>query len=63
MVASHTEEAEGLITMYWGFEEEKKEEDGQQMLAQGQSSSHTHTHTKEAQTLILSPLCTCVTLL
>ena len=27
--------------MYWGFEEEKKEEYWQQMLAQGQPSSHT----------------------
>ena len=34
--------------MYWGFGEEKnKEEDWQQMLAQGQSSSHTHKKFEE----------------
>ena len=37
--------------MYWGFGEKKqKEEDWQQMLAQGQSSSHTHRKTNKQKT-------------
>ena len=40
---SHIEEQNdlplGYTSIYWGFGEAKKEEDGQQMIAQGQSSS------------------------
>ena len=45
--------------MYWGAlgrRKEKKEEDRQQRLAQGQSSSHTHTqyiYTKLKKYLVL----------
>ena len=34
--------------MYWGFGEEKKEEDWQQMLAQGQSSSKERNKHKKS---------------
>ena len=38
VATAHREELEGLTTKYWGFGEgNKKEEDWQQMLAQGDS--------------------------